>query len=119
MFNKRNLISLVVGVIGGYLGSKYLLNTGLGRLGGTRFYPYKTDWDTENRAKAIMQSLAGIPPGIMGDMPSSFYGGHEALPGWTGDPTWLDIHDPDGPKTPGWMWGFGPGGFGPPPPPVV
>ena len=117
------LTSFLLGAGAGYLGYKLLTGGALmgprRSLGLTRFYPYKVDWDSENRAKAIMQSLARIPAAKMGDMPSSFYGmgGEEGLPAFGGDPTFLVPYDPDGPKTPLWMWGFPIGGRVAPPPP--
>lgn len=108
--NRNTLLSLGIGLLGGFLASRFLGAKNGQAMGGTRFYPYKTDWDTENRAKAIMQSLANVRSARMGDFPSSFYGGYEAIPGWTGDPTFLDIYDPDGPRNPLWAWGFPVGG---------
>lgn len=118
----KPLISLLVGALVGFGGYKLL---GGGEppkppgLGLTRFFPYKTDFDTANRARAIMQSLAGVPPGLMaglGDMPNTYYGGDTSLPSFGGDPTFLTAYDPEGPY-PFYGWG-GPTGHGDPQPPA-
>jgi hypothetical protein len=106
----KPIYSFLIGAGVGYLGYKFLLggktssNTGIRRnLGVVTFYPHRDDWESEMKAKAIMQTLAGVRPGILGDIPHSMYGGYEGLPSFASDPTFLVPYDPDGPKDDPWF----------------